>query len=313
MNKEKNRRKSKDENNKINLNEEDNFNLKFNTKIEEKNKGYDIVIDIRSFKSLIFNGWRIKFPNGNELKTYEKKKNNETIVVGVIGNGNKGKSFTLQKLSEYKIPKGFSLATEGLSIKYSDLKEKNICILDSAGREGPLIKMVNGEVNEESVDSNENSDEDDNEINVNNDEEEDVKEEEIIKNNNNNVINNRNNKYVKMNSTKNAQRTYKKNINNINTENINEVPPLPNQSPNSKNIIHIDNINDNKDLKKLLNEKFEEENDEENIEEYSRDKLLTEYFLEKFILQKSNVLIIVVGPMTISEQKLLTKLKIKII
>ena len=142
MNKEKNRRKSKDENNKINLNEEDNFNLKFNTKIEEKNKGYDIVIDIRSFKSLIFNGWRIKFPNGNELKTYEKKKNNETIVVGVIGNGNKGKSFTLQKLSEYKIPKGFSLATEGLSIKYSDLKEKNICILDSAGREGPLIKMV---------------------------------------------------------------------------------------------------------------------------------------------------------------------------
>ena len=309
MNKEKNRRKSKDENNKNNLNEEDNFNLKFNTKIEEKNKGYDIVIDIRSFKSLIFNGWRIKFPNGNELKTYEKKKNNETIVVGVIGNGNKGKSFTLQKLSEYKIPKGFSLATEGLSIKYSDLKEKNICILDSAGREGPLIKMVNGEVNEESVDSNENSDEDDNEINVNNDEEEDVKEEEIIKNNNNNVINNRNNKYVKMNSTKNAQRTYKKNINNINTENINEVPPLPNQSPNSKNIIHIDNINDNKDLKKLLNEKFEEENDEENIEEYSRDKLLTEYFLEKFILQKSNVLIIVVGPMTISEQKLLTKLK----
>ena len=313
MNKEKNRRKSKDENNKNNLNEEENFNLKFNTKLEEKNKGYDIVIDIRSFKSLIFNGWRIKFPNGNELKTYEKKKNNETIVVGVIGNGNKGKSFTLQKLSEYKIPKGFSLATEGLSIKYSDLKEKNICILDSAGREGPLIKMVNGEVNEESVDSNENSEEDENENNnnVNNeDEEEDVKEEEIIKNNNNIINNNnRNNKYVKMNSTKNAQRTYKKNINNISTENINEVPPLPNQSPNSKNIIHIDNINENKDLKKILNEKFEEENEEENIEEYSRDKLLTEYFLEKFILQKSNVLIIVVGPMTISEQKLLTKLK----
>ena len=158
----------------------------------------------------------MKFPNGDELKTYEKKKNNETIVVVVIGNGNKGKSFTLQKLSEYKIPKGFSLATEGLSIKYSDLKEKNICILDSAGREGPLIKMVNGEVNEESVDSNENSEEDENEINnnVNNeDEEEDVKEEEIIKNNNNIINNNnRNNKYVKMNSTKNAQRTYKKNM-----------------------------------------------------------------------------------------------------
>jgi len=190
MNKEKNNRRKNskiDEINKKenNLNEEDNFSLKFNTKIEEKNKGYDIVIDIRSFKSLIYNGWRLKFPNGDELKTYEKKKNNETIVVGVIGNGNKGKSFTLQKLSEYKIPKGFSLATEGLSIKYSDLKEKNICILDSAGREGPLIKMVNGEVNEEEF-SNENDsdDEEKNENNNNDIEDEDVKEDEIIDNKN---------------------------------------------------------------------------------------------------------------------------------
>ena len=316
MNKEKNnRRKSKnDENNKKenNLNEEDDFSLKFNTKIEEKNKGYDIVIDIRSFKSLIYNGWRIKFPNGNELKAYEKKKNNETIVVGVIGNGNKGKSFTLQKLSEYKIPKGFSLATEGLSIKYSDLKEKNICILDSAGREGPLIKMVNGEVNEEDFSNENESDDEKNDNNNNDDEEEDVKEDEIVENKINSNVNNRNNKFVKMNSTKNAQKTYKKNVNNINIDNINEVPPLPNQSPNSKNLLHIDNLSDNKDLKKMLkyDEKLsEEEDDEENIEEYSRDKLLTEYFLEKFILQKSNVLIIVVGPMTISEQKLLTKLK----
>ena len=60
MNKEKNNRRKNskiDEINKKenNLNDEENFSLKFNTKIEEKNKGYDIVIDIRSFKSLIYN------------------------------------------------------------------------------------------------------------------------------------------------------------------------------------------------------------------------------------------------------------------
>ena len=273
-----------------NINEE-NFSLKFNVELEEKNKGYDIVIDIHSFKSLIYNGWRVKFPNGDDLKNYEKKTNNETIVVGVIGNGNKGKSFTLQKLSEYKIPKGFSMTTEGLSIKYSDLTEKNICILDSAGREGPLIKMVNGEFNEEEL-SNEESEDEKNKNEY--DEEEDIKEEE---NKNNNYKINKNIDVIQ-------QSSLKKNINNIqvNSENINEVPPLPNQSPNSKKVIN----NENKELKI---ESSKEEDDDVNIEEYSRDKQITEYFLQKFILQKSNVLLIVVGQMTISEQKLLTKIK----
>ena len=41
----------------------------------------------------------------------------------MIGNRNKGKSFLLEKLSEYQIPKGFNVKTEWLSIRYGEEKE----------------------------------------------------------------------------------------------------------------------------------------------------------------------------------------------
>lgn len=45
-----------------------------------------------------------------------------------------------------------------------------------------------------------------------------------------------------------------------------------------------------------------------NILEISRDKLFTEAFLETYILRKSNVLLLVIGILSFSEQKLINKI-----
>jgi len=51
-----------------------------------------------------------------------------------------GKTFFLEKLSRYDIPKGFNVKTIGLSVRYGTSPEHNVAILDSAGQETPLLK-----------------------------------------------------------------------------------------------------------------------------------------------------------------------------
>ena len=148
---------------------------------------------------MAINGWEIKFKKEGGKENYEKYfKNVETIVVGVVGNGNKGKSFLLKKLCDYNILMGHKVKTEGLSIIYRKTEKQNIAILDSAGLETPLLENKND--------------------------------------NNNN-------------------------------------------------------------------------NDDSDFEEYSRDKLVTELYIQQFILWKSNIVILLVGNITLSDQKLYTKIK----
>jgi hypothetical protein len=121
---------------------ENNNGLKFSN--DDKDGFYDIIVDITSIKNLNTTGWLVKYPNKDKGRDYYKKKKDEpTIVVGVIGNGNKGKSFFLQKLSEYNIPKGFNVKTKGLSIRYAEKEDHNLTILDSAGQETPLLNNNN--------------------------------------------------------------------------------------------------------------------------------------------------------------------------
>jgi hypothetical protein len=117
----------------------ENISLKFES--DSKTGEYDIILDITSFRDLIKEGWVVKYNKEEGKKKYLQKKDEPTIVVGVIGNGNKGKSFILEKLSGYEIPKGFNVKTIGLSIRYGTSKEHNVAILDSAGQETPLLKM----------------------------------------------------------------------------------------------------------------------------------------------------------------------------
>ena len=69
-----------------------------------------------------------KYPKGKD--EYLRKSKKKTIIIGVIGNGNKGKSFILGKLSKYDISQGFTIKTEGLSIRYGEKDDYCIAILD---------------------------------------------------------------------------------------------------------------------------------------------------------------------------------------
>lgn len=171
---------------------------------------YDIVISIKSMIGLSKEGWLIKYPNGK--KEYLNKAKKKTMVVGVVGNGNKGKSFILGKLSDYKIPQGFTITTEGLSVRYGEREDHCIAILDSAGQEMPLL-------------TNEN-------------------------------------------------------IENMKT-------------------IQIKDLNNDK----------EENREISYFENCLRDKLITETFIQQFIIENAHILILVVGSITLNEQKILERVK----
>ena len=216
---------------------------------------YDVIIDIKSIKD-ITEGWEIKM-NDKTNKKYEEYIKQKIIKIGVIGNSNKGKSFLLSKISKITLPSGTSIRTEGLSIKYPDLKlfkDRKIVLLDSAGLETPVLKKENEEniQYEQKEDDYENKD--NNEINKNDEKE---RPDNIIKE----------------------------------TEDLNN-----NQEEKGK----TNNSNKQKDKK------------DDFFQEKSREKLITEFFLQKYIIKYSDILIIVVGILTYSEQKLLNRIKLEI-
>ena len=174
-------------------------------------KFYDIIVDISSIKEFV-NGWNIL---KNKIGIENLKQTDESsIKIGVVGNGNKGKSFILSKISDIELPIGESIKTKGLSIKFPKLDNhinRNITLLDSAGQETPVLN------NEKNINTN----------------------------------------------------------TNINFDN-----QISNEISNT-----------------------------DSLTEKSRDKLLTEFFLQNYIVKYSDLLIIVVGILTFSEQKLINKIK----
>ena len=216
----------------------ENYGLKFQS--DCKTGEYDIILDINSIISLIKDGWKIYYNQKDGKQIYLKKKNEPTVVVGVIGNKNMGKTFFLEKLSGYSIPKGFNVKTIGLSVRYGTTPDHNVAILDSAGQETPLLKMEALKI--------------------------DLKNKEIeIKDEDEN-------------------------------EDENGIP---------------ENENEEKKETKEENKKNEETEDEKDneFEQYSRDKLITEFFLQKFIIWKSDIIILLVGNISLTEQKLLYTVK----
>ena len=106
---------------------------------------YDLVIRIDTFRNLKKKeqgdyGCDILYSKDFDYDTRTKE---ELVRIGVVGNGNRGKSFILSKLTKFKVPSGFSIKTEGISLKYPDMKTKDgkgIVIIDSAGFEIPLLE-----------------------------------------------------------------------------------------------------------------------------------------------------------------------------
>ena len=216
---------------------------------------YDIILDITSFKDLVNGGWKVKYKDGKK-ENYINYMNEDTIIVGVIGNGNKGKTFILEQLSGYKLKQGFNVKTEGLSIRYGREKEHIIAILDSAGQETPLLKMDK-------------------------------------ENNKDKNIKDETDEFSKKDANDKANEKEER-INEEKDEKIGE------------------KIQSKKDNDQHSNKEQKSESEEIEFEIYSRDKLITEYFIQRFIIDKSDILILVVGNITLTEQKLLSRVKTEI-
>ena len=104
---------------------------------------YDIVINIKSIRSLADKneGWPIKWNQNYDSLNEYLKKDKKLLKIGILGNGNMGKSFLLSRIFNEKIPSGYSVITEGLSVKFN--QEKNYALLDSAGLQTPLLITEN--------------------------------------------------------------------------------------------------------------------------------------------------------------------------
>jgi len=218
---------------------------------------YDLIVNIKSIKD-IDKGWELKM-NNRGLENYQNYKNVQVIKIGIIGNSNKGKSFILSKISKIKLPSGADIRTEGLSIKYPEIKEyknRKLVLLDSAGLETPvLLEEISEYIKDNNIQEKENP-------------------VEISENNANNSEN-------KINNSEDHN-------NNINDNNSNK--DFPSIINNNKKI----DLNDN--CEKAFKEK-------------SKEKIMTELFLQNYIMHNSDILILVVGILTYSEQKLINRIK----
>ena len=100
---------------------------------------YDVIISIRSIRDLSNKdeGWPIKW-NKNIASIKEFLNSDKKLLkIGVLGNGNIGKSFLLSRLFNDDIPSGYSVITEGLSLKIN--QQQSYALLDSAGLQTPLL------------------------------------------------------------------------------------------------------------------------------------------------------------------------------
>ena len=124
------------------------------------------------------------------------------------------------------------------------------------------------------------------------------------------VLNEENEVKNNKNETKSESEKNEENEKDINRETNEEI-----QNDNSTNKEINNNekgINANEKQKKSNNQNGSENNVNEIFKERSREKLITELFLQNYIINNSDILIIVVGILSYSEQKLLNKIKIDI-
>ena len=122
---------------------DENTNIKNDSEFKKKEKEnlskdplefYDIIGNINSMQNVNTEGWDF-YMNENGFNITQSK-GEERLVIGVIGNRNKGKSFILQALSGASLKTGTTINTIGISIKFL---ENKFVLLDCAGSESPLL------------------------------------------------------------------------------------------------------------------------------------------------------------------------------
>ena len=81
---------------------------------------YDMIINFYSLEQLKENGWTGYFTPLGKGK-YNKIKNENNIVIGVLGMKNRGKSYLLGRImknEDYEPPSGFLITTYGISCNF---------------------------------------------------------------------------------------------------------------------------------------------------------------------------------------------------
>ena len=102
---------------------------------EDKYAKYDIIIDINSIRTLNKSGWKIIY-SGDKSKLKKIIESSKKVIVSILGNSNRGKTYLLQKISGEKLESGYQIQTKGLSLKIQD---NDIILLDTAGTNTPLL------------------------------------------------------------------------------------------------------------------------------------------------------------------------------
>jgi len=109
---------------------------------------YDVVVKLNSLSSLK-NGVDITLPGIVDPKAkqamiakLEKDEDGSKTIVGLLGTYNAGKTFVLNKISNYSCPSGVTVATEGLSFKVVKNSQREFVVIDTAGLNSP-VELVN--------------------------------------------------------------------------------------------------------------------------------------------------------------------------
>jgi len=92
-------------------------------------------------------------------------------------------------------------------------------------------------------------------------------------------------------------------------ENENQIDEFQEKNEDELNENQIDKKNEQNEIKSKNNQKTKEMEKNEEFKENSRDKIMTELFLQNFIIKESDILLLVVGKLTYSEQLLINKIK----
>jgi len=110
-----------------------------------------MVLDFSNFGQLKQDGWKINWPENksqnNAQERYKKCNKDKNVVVGILGNKNRGKSFLLGRIigkSNFINKSGFQITTQGISANFPLLDDNtNIITLDTAGKDNPLLDSTN--------------------------------------------------------------------------------------------------------------------------------------------------------------------------
>ena len=119
---------------------------------------YDMILNFSNFQQLKNEGWDITWGKDGEIK-YNNCKDKNNVVIGILGNKNRGKSFLLGRIigkQNYISKNGFNVTTIGISANFPVLEENdqtNLITLDTAGKDNPLLDISNIKISDQSDNS----------------------------------------------------------------------------------------------------------------------------------------------------------------